>query len=153
MARAFIGIGSNLGDAAASVRAAIARIGAFGEVEAVSSLYRTAPWGRTDQPPFVNAAAALRTRLEPHALLRALKAAEHELGRVPGERWGPRAIDLDILAYEGVRIESEELTIPHPRLEERAFALIPLAEIAAEYALLRDRLGDAELAGVEPLVD
>ncbi len=103
----------------------------------------------TDQPPFVNAALAIETTLEPHALLAACKAIEHELGRRPTFRWGPRAIDLDILAYDGVRVDEPDLTIPHARLSERAFALVPLAEIAAAFAPLRDALPAADLAAVE----
>ena len=103
----------------------------------------------TDQPPFVNAALALATALEPHALLAALKEIERELGRRPSFRWGPRAIDLDILAYDEVRIDEPALTIPHARLAERAFALVPLAEIAPAFAALRDALPAAELAAVE----
>jgi 2-amino-4-hydroxy-6-hydroxymethyldihydropteridine diphosphokinase len=120
-----------------------------GRVGARSSLYRTPAWGVTDQPPFVNAALALATELEPHALLATLKEIERELGRRPTFRWGPRAIDLDILAYEGVRLDEPELTIPHARLAERAFALVPLAEIAPAYLPLRDALPAAELAAVE----
>ena len=145
MARAYIGIGSNLGDSAANVREGIDRLRAYGVLVGVSSIYATVPWGKTDQPSFVNAAVALDTQLEPYALLRALKTAERELGRVEGERWGPRAIDLDILDYEGVVLQDTELTIPHARLAERAFALVPLAEIAPRYAALRDRLDAREL--------
>ncbi|MDE2482965.1 MAG: 2-amino-4-hydroxy-6-hydroxymethyldihydropteridine diphosphokinase [bacterium] len=150
MARAYIGIGSNLGDPPARVRAGIEALRALGEVVAVSSLYRSAPWGRGDQPSFVNAAVVLETALAPHALLRGLKRAERDLGRVAGERWGPREIDLDILDYEGVELHDEDLTIPHRHLAERAFALVPLAQIAPRYAALRDALGATERDAVEP---
>ncbi len=129
MSRAAIGLGANVGDAADAIRAAIAHLEAIGTVVARSSLYATPPWGVTDQPPFVNAAALLETALVPLDLLRALKRIEEGMGRLPSYRWGPRAIDLDILAYEGVLMTTEELTLPHPRLAERAFALVPLAEI------------------------
>jgi 2-amino-4-hydroxy-6-hydroxymethyldihydropteridine diphosphokinase len=129
MSRAAIGLGANIGDASEAIRAAIAHLEAIGTVVARSSLYATPPWGVTEQPPFVNAAALLETTLVPLDLLRALKRIEEGMGRLPTYRWGPRAIDLDILAYEGVEMTTEELTLPHPRLGERAFALVPLAEI------------------------
>jgi len=152
MARAAIGIGANLGDAAATVRAAFAQLAAFGTVLAASRLYRTAPWGETDQPPFVNAAALLETRLAPRELLAALKACEAAAGRTPGARWGPRILDLDILEYEDVRCDEPDLTIPHARLHERAFALVPLAEIDARWSAARDALPPGERAGVVELV-
>jgi len=148
MPRAQIGIGANLGDAQAAVRAAIASLGGLGRVSAVSSLFRTPAWGVTDQPDFINAAATLETELAPHALLARLKAIEAEIGRVPTFRWGPRAIDLDILDYDGVRLDEPGLTIPHARLHERAFALVPLAQIAPAYAPLRDTLPAADVAQV-----
>lgn len=148
MPLAYIGLGANLGDAAANVEAAIERLDGAGRVRARSHLYRTAPWGETAQPEFVNAVAALETELTPHALLAALKAIEGALGRTQTYRWGPRRIDLDILTYDGLHITGPELTIPHPRLAERAFVLIPLAELDAAYAPLRDALPDSALAGV-----
>jgi 2-amino-4-hydroxy-6-hydroxymethyldihydropteridine diphosphokinase len=129
MALARIGLGSNLGDAAANVEAASAALGSLGTVLARSSLYRTKAWGVTEQPDFVNAAALLETDLGPFALLDALKALEMRLGRVESFRWGPRDIDLDILAYDDLVLDEPTLTIPHVRLHERAFALVPLAEI------------------------
>lgn len=92
------------------------------------------------QPDFINAALLLETALLPHELLDALKALELQLGRRPTYRWGPREIDLDILAYDNLRLHDERLTLPHPRLLERAFALIPLAEIEEQYVVLRDAL-------------
>lgn len=138
--RAYVGIGSNLGDPEANVRDAIAALGELGAVERTSSLYRTKAWGKTDQPDFVNAVALLETGMSPRALLTALKAIETSLGRVPSERWGPRAIDLDILTFDDLRIEEEGLSIPHPRMAERAFVLVPLAEIDGSFATMRDRL-------------
>jgi len=132
-----------------TLRSARERIGKLGVVSRTSALYRTPAWGVTDQPDFINAALALETELEPYALLAALKAIEQELGRVATFRWGPRAIDLDILAYEGVELHDPELTIPHARLDERAFALIPLAEIEPSYAAARDALALEERAAVE----
>lgn len=133
MLRAAIGIGSNLGDPSRNVRAAFSALSCAGHVVAHSSLYRTKPWGRGDQPEFCNAVALLDTELEPRALLDALKALEGELGREPGERWGPRVIDLDILLYGDRRVDEPGLHIPHPRLFERGFALIPLAELDPRY--------------------
>jgi 2-amino-4-hydroxy-6-hydroxymethyldihydropteridine diphosphokinase len=151
MARTAIGIGSNAGDPAATVQRAFARLGELGTVVARSALYRTAPWGVGNQAPFVNAAVLLETSLEPRALLTELKRIEVEEGRVETFRWGPRVLDLDILAYDGVRLDGPELTVPHPRLHERAFALVPLAEIDPRYAGLRDALPPGERAGVVEL--
>jgi 2-amino-4-hydroxy-6-hydroxymethyldihydropteridine diphosphokinase len=148
---AAIGIGSNLGDAAANVRRAFDRLTELGTVLARSSLYRTQPWGVTEQGPFVNAAALLETELTPRALLTALKTIEAEEGRVTTFRWGPRVLDLDILTYAGRRIDEPDLTIPHPRLHERAFALIPLAAIDPLFAAQRDALPPGERAGVVEL--
>jgi 2-amino-4-hydroxy-6-hydroxymethyldihydropteridine diphosphokinase len=148
---AAIGIGSNEGDAEANVRRAFERLAETGTVLARSSLYRTAPWSVTDQAPFVNAAALVDTALDPRALLAALKRIETDAGRVATFRWGPRVLDLDILAYDDARVAGPELTIPHARLRERAFALVPLAEIDARYAELRDALPPGERAGVVEL--
>ena len=148
---AAIGIGSNSGDAEANVRRAFELLAATGTVLARSSLYHTAPWGVTAQPPFVNAAALVDTVLDPHALLAMLKRIEAEAGRVATFRWGPRVLDLDILAYGDARLAGDGLTIPHPRLNERAFALVPLAEIDPRYAALRDALPPGERAGVVEL--
>ena len=109
------------------------------ELAAVSRFYRTAPWGKIDQDWFVNACALGRTRLEPEALLERIKALEVELGRAPAERWGPRVIDIDLIAYGDVTLKTERLTLPHPELFNRAFVLVPLAEIAPD---LVDRRGE-----------
>jgi 2-amino-4-hydroxy-6-hydroxymethyldihydropteridine diphosphokinase len=147
--RALLGLGANLGDPVATLNEAKVRLGRIGRVTAASALYRTPPWGVLEQPPFVNAALALDTELDPDALLAALKALERDLGRVAAERWGPRAIDLDILDVDGVRRSDPDLTIPHPRLFERAFALVPLAEIEPAFAAARDALPPDDLAAVE----
>jgi 2-amino-4-hydroxy-6-hydroxymethyldihydropteridine diphosphokinase len=147
--RALLGLGANLGDPVATLNEAKARLANLGVVTAASALYRTPPWGVADQPPFVNAALALETQLDPEALLAALKTLERELGRVASVRWGPRAIDLDILDVDGVRRDDPHLTIPHARLFERAFALVPLAEIEPSFAAARDALPAADLAAVE----
>ena len=146
--RAYVGVGANLGDPAANGGRALDLLGELGTVAARSSLYRTKPWGKEDQPWFVNAVALLETALEPPALLERLRALERRLGRVPGERWGPRIIDLDLLAYDDMESGDETLRLPHPHLSERAFVLVPLAEIDERYAVLRDRLEARELAGV-----
>jgi len=143
--RAYIGIGSNLGDPEKNVRDAIAALGELGAVERMSSLYRTKAWGKSDQPDFINAVALIETGLNPRSLLIALKAIEVELGRIPSERWGPRAIDLDILTFDDLRVEEEGLTIPHASMDERAFVLVPLAEIDPSFAPLRDALPVGEI--------
>jgi 2-amino-4-hydroxy-6-hydroxymethyldihydropteridine diphosphokinase len=127
-----IGLGGNLGDPAKSIEAALKMIGQNQDcrIEAVSSLWRTPPWGKTDQPDFINACARISTRLEPRAFLELCLYTEKALKRVRKERWGPRSIDIDILFFGDRKIEEEGLVIPHPRIAERAFVLVPLAEIA-----------------------
>jgi len=128
----YLGLGSNLGNRQANLRDALRGLWRMGRVEAMSSLYETEPVGGPEQPPFLNAACRFETGLEPRPLLRFLQGLEHELGRRPGgERWGPRAIDLDILLYEDRLLDEGDLVVPHPRLAERPFVLVPLAEIAA----------------------
>ena len=134
MVRAVIGLGANLGDPAAQLRTAIAAIGRIADtrVLAVSSFYRTAPVGYLAQPEFVNAAVTVETTLAPRALLDALQAIEAAAGRERRFKDAPRTLDLDILLY-GDRVAHEPgLSIPHPRLHERAFALAPLVEIAPD---------------------
>ena len=133
MSSVYLGLGSNLGNREANLRAALRGLWRMGRVEAVSSLYETEPVGGPPQPPYLNAACRFETGLEPRPLLRFLQSLEHELGRRPGgERWGPRPIDLDILLYEDRLVDEEGLAVPHPRLAERPFVLVPLAEIAAD---------------------
>jgi 2-amino-4-hydroxy-6-hydroxymethyldihydropteridine diphosphokinase len=148
----YIGIGSNLNDPAAQVRAALDTLRGLGEVRAVSSLYLTEPWGVEDQPKFVNAVAALQTILRPTDLLLALKSAEAQLGRdLGGTRWGPRVIDFDILTYGNETVNDPDLVIPHPHMKERAFVLVPLAEIDEHFASMRDALSPEQLASIERL--
>ena len=128
----YLALGSNLGDRRAHLAAAAARLAPSVIVERVSSLYETEPAYLLDQPRFLNAALRGRTTLEPAALLALLKRIERELGREAGVRFGPRVIDLDILLYGDRSIASEALTIPHPRMAERPFVLVPLAEIAPD---------------------
>ena len=136
---AWLSLGSNLGNRASHLAAAVGALDHAPEleVEAVSSLYETPPWGDTDQGPFLNAAVAIRTRLEPHALLDHVKAIEAALGRAPTRRWGPRAIDIDIVHMAGVTLSDDRLTLPHPHWGARAFVLEPLAEIAPELVIDR----------------
>jgi 2-amino-4-hydroxy-6-hydroxymethyldihydropteridine diphosphokinase len=129
---AYIGIGSNLDDPEQQVRAAIDALQRLPRSTFVgaSRLYRSAPWGNAEQPAFVNAAAAISTELAPRELLDALLAIERAHGRVrDGERWGPRVIDLDILVYGDARIDEPGLHVPHRHLAERAFVLLPLADL------------------------
>jgi 2-amino-4-hydroxy-6-hydroxymethyldihydropteridine diphosphokinase len=130
MRNVYLGLGSNLGDRDANLRAAIGKLAEFLHVVRVSSVYETEPLLVEDQPLFHNIACAGQTSLDPFSLLSALKRIERELGRVPGPRYGPRVIDIDILLLDDVVLTSPELTIPHPAMLERAFALIPLVEIA-----------------------
>jgi 2-amino-4-hydroxy-6-hydroxymethyldihydropteridine diphosphokinase len=146
--RAYVGIGTNLGDRLANVDRALAQLGALGTIRRQSSLYRTQPWGNREQPWFLNAVVALETRLRPRALLDRLRALEVGMGRTHGERWGPRIIDLDLLLYDDLEIATPELRIPHPHLHERAFVLVPLTEIDDRFKTLRDALRASELAGV-----
>lgn len=139
--RAFLGLGGNIGDPRAAMAAALAGLDSDPAIEVVrvSSLYRTPPWGRTDQPEFLNAVAELATSLAPRALLDRCLAAEAALKRVRSERWGPRVIDLDILLYGNETVRETGLDIPHPRMAERAFVLAPLSEIAPEVDVLGTR--------------
>jgi 2-amino-4-hydroxy-6-hydroxymethyldihydropteridine diphosphokinase len=131
MATVYLGLGTNLGDRFANLKAAVSALSDVGKVEALSRVFETAPLYVTDQPAFLNMAARATTELSPLDLLRRLKGIEQELGRVEGLRYGPRLIDLDILLYDAAVSETAELTIPHPRLPERHFALAPLADLAA----------------------
>jgi 2-amino-4-hydroxy-6-hydroxymethyldihydropteridine diphosphokinase len=129
---AYIGIGSNLDNPESQVRAALDALAHLprSTFQRASRLFRTAPWGKPDQPAFVNAAAAVSTQLSPRELLDALLAIERARGRErDGTRWGPRLIDLDILLYGDARIDETGLHVPHPHLAERAFALLPLADL------------------------
>jgi 2-amino-4-hydroxy-6-hydroxymethyldihydropteridine diphosphokinase len=130
--RAYVGVGANLGDREATIRTALA---ALPGVVAVSALRETEPVGVVDQPPFLNGAAALETQLSARELLDLLLAVERELGRARGERWGPRTIDLDLLLFGGETIDEPGLTVPHPRLHERRFALEPLVDLDPELAI------------------
>ncbi|MGD6399127.1 2-amino-4-hydroxy-6-hydroxymethyldihydropteridine diphosphokinase [Xanthomonas citri pv. citri] len=160
MQTAFVGLGANLGPAEASVRAAIAALGAVPQTTliAASRLYRTPAWGREDQPDFINAVAQLRTELAPLPLLEALLGIEQAFGRErrTGERWGPRTLDLDLLLYADQVIDLPQLQVPHPHLHARAFALLPLSELAPEaiipgHGTVRRALHAIDTCGLEPI--
>lgn len=127
-----VGLGSNIGDKPANIRKALALLEARGvaALTTVSSIYRTAPWGYLEQESFANACALARTSLDPAALLAAVKGIEADMGREETIRWGPRLIDIDILFYGDAPLATEDLVLPHKELFNRAFVLVPLAEIA-----------------------
>jgi 2-amino-4-hydroxy-6-hydroxymethyldihydropteridine diphosphokinase len=145
VSRAYIALGSNLGDRHAIVSQALTRLAEHGRVVATSSFYETEPHGQLDQPTFINAACVLDTEETPERLLIAMHGIERTFGRDRSResRWGPRALDLDLLLYDDLVERSETLTLPHPRLHERPFVLVPLAEIAATalHPTLRKTIG------------
>jgi 2-amino-4-hydroxy-6-hydroxymethyldihydropteridine diphosphokinase len=145
---AYVGLGSNLGDRAVNLERAREALRENGTIVRTSALYRTKPWGRRDQPDFFNAVVSLETCLSPHELLDALRAIEMRLGRAPTERWGPRTIDLDLLLFDDLSVSEANLSLPHERLAERAFVLVPLAELDDRFAAMRDALDSSELGGV-----
>src|SRR5690348_92793 len=155
MAEALIALGGNVGDARATLRKAIDLFCDGKEVRLLrrSGDYRTPPWGEENQPPFVNLCIAVETGLTPQALLARAQEVERRLGRVreKDRRWGPRTVDLDILTYDDVKLEEPSLTLPHPRLLERAFVLVPLAEIAPDRVIgglpVRDALARIDSTG------
>ncbi len=155
--KAFIGLGSNLGDREASLRQALEHLAQAPETVVVraSSLYDTEPVGVEDQPHFLNAVAQLETQLTPRQLLWNLMLIERRLGRVRAQRWGPRTIDLDLLLYEDAIIEDDDFQVPHPELSKRSFVLVPLVEL--EPLLVHPVTGETMLAllqrlGARPLV-
>jgi 2-amino-4-hydroxy-6-hydroxymethyldihydropteridine diphosphokinase len=159
VAEALLGLGGNVGDVRATLDEAVRRFadGTAVELIARSSDYRTAPWGVTDQPPFINCAISVETALPPRALLDRALSVERELGRDRSRerRWGPRAIDIDLLAYDDLALNEPDLILPHPRLFERAFVLVPLAEIVPDLVVAGRRIGAAaaatDAAGIERL--
>ncbi|MFQ5945447.1 MAG: 2-amino-4-hydroxy-6-hydroxymethyldihydropteridine diphosphokinase [Anaerolineae bacterium] len=139
MAIVCLSLGSNQGDRAAHLEGALQALDGLGTRTRTSRVYETEPVEVPDQPWFLNLVCEIETELAPHELLRAVKAIERRRGRRPGDRFGPRPIDIDILSYEGIVLEDPELILPHPRLAARAFVLVPLAEIAADW--MHPRLG------------
>lgn len=149
----YLSLGSNVGDRAGNLRAAIDALAADMQVTAISSLYETDPVGVLDQPSFYNLALAVQTDLAPEALLGRLKRIERAVGRRPTFRWGPRVIDIDIVLYGDVVLETPDLVIPHREMANRAFVLVPLTEVAPhvmhpvlrmEIGELRDRVAGSE---------
>jgi 2-amino-4-hydroxy-6-hydroxymethyldihydropteridine diphosphokinase len=150
MGKALLGLGGNVGDVRATLDEAVALFadGKTVTLTARSSDYLTPPWGVEDQPPFINLAIAVETTLSPRDLLTRALNVERALGRdrTFAERWGPRPVDIDLLAYDDLSIDEPGLTLPHPRLFERAFVLVPLAEIAPDRLIAGKRIGDARAA-------
>jgi 2-amino-4-hydroxy-6-hydroxymethyldihydropteridine diphosphokinase len=161
MPRALIALGGNVGDVRATFKKAISHICGMAQATllARSSDYATPPWGETQQERFINACIEIDTNLDPHALLFALQKIEAKFGRdrAREKRWGPRTLDLDLIAYDDVSIARPELTLPHPRLFERAFVLVPLAEIAPERVIaghsVQSALAALSTQGIERLPD
>ena len=157
---AFVGLGGNLGDAAATLRSAVHALAGLPETRLLqaSSLYRTPAWGLEQQPDFINGAAMLETRLPARRLLEALLAVERDFGREreAASRWGPRTLDLDLLLYGESVIAEPGLQVPHPHLHKRAFALVPLLEIAPDILIpeqgrARDALSRLDISAIESL--
>lgn len=159
MPTAYLALGANLGDRPRALAAALAALGrAPGcKVDALSAVYETRPVGVADQPDFLNCAARLATTLAPLDLLDLCLSVEQRLGRVRRERWGPRAIDLDLLAYDDLVLAGERLALPHPRLHERAFVLAPLAELAPALLIggrtVLQHLARADRSGIRRLAE
>lgn len=159
MSEALLALGGNVGDSRTILARAIALLcdGEAVWLVARSAAYRTPPWGDPDQPPFINLCIAVETTLSPLALLARAHQVERALGRdrTRERRWGPRTADIDILAYDDLTLDTPELTLPHPRLFERAFVLVPLAEIAPDRVVAGRRIGEAAAAidgsGIERL--
>jgi 2-amino-4-hydroxy-6-hydroxymethyldihydropteridine diphosphokinase len=154
---AFLGLGSNMGDKAGNIARAIAMLTEARDIRLVcrSRDYRSAPWGKTDQDWFVNACIGIVTELTPEELLRRCQEIEHRLGRVREERWGARVIDVDLLAFRDMVASDPALTLPHPLVTERAFVLVPLAEIAPDLMIkgtpVREWAAAADRTGLEPV--
>mgnify|MGYP001036458505 CR=1 FL=1 len=154
--RASLGLGGNIGDPVRAMAEALQALDAREDcrVTAVSRLYRTPPWGKTDQDWFFNACALVETTLAPEPLLDTCLSIERDMKRERKERWGPRTIDIDVLTYEGVTQSAARLELPHPRMTTRGFVLMPLADVAPDLAVegrsVASWLADADVAGIEP---
>ena len=152
---AALALGGNLGDVTGAFAAALAALAADPRIATKlrSSIYRTPPWGKTDQPPFLNMAVVVETFLSPRELLDFCLSIEQTLGRERHELWGPRTLDIDVLTYGGAKIDEPGLTLPHPRIAERGFVLVPLAEIAPDLVIgdasVSELLVQADARGIE----
>jgi 2-amino-4-hydroxy-6-hydroxymethyldihydropteridine diphosphokinase len=159
MSEALVALGGNVGDVRRTLSQAITQFcdGVAVTLLARSADYKTPPWGDENQPPFVNCAIAVSTSLSPHELLKRGQATERAFGRdrANERRWGPRTLDVDLIAYDDVTLDDPDLTLPHPRLFERAFVLVPLAEIAPDRVIasirVRDALAKLDQTGIEKL--
>lgn len=155
----FLALGTNLGDRMAHLRAALDSLPPDVQIAKRSPVYETPAWGYEDQGPFLNMVIEGQTQLEPEALLARLKQLETELGRTPSFHWGPRVIDMDILFYDQLVLGTPHLTIPHPRLQERAFVLVPLADLAPEWKhpvlgrTVRELLSEVDTSGIQRFQD
>jgi len=158
--RAYVGIGANVGDVETTIAEAMWQLDSMPQtsIRSQSRLYRTPPWGNTDQPPFVNAVVELQTRLTPRVLLDQLLDIEIRFGRdrSEGEKWGPRELDLDLLIFGNEQLDEPGLHVPHPHLHERAFVLVPLAEIAPKLDIagvgrVADLVAAVDTSGIEPI--
>ncbi|MCU6710778.1 2-amino-4-hydroxy-6-hydroxymethyldihydropteridine diphosphokinase [Paenibacillus sp. J5C_2022] len=148
---AYIALGSNMGDRESLLKEAIRRLHAQPgiTVNRVSGMYETDPVGYTEQPPFLNMVVAVAADLTPVELLRTGLRIEQELGRIRHERWGPRTIDLDLLLYDNVRMDQEELTLPHPRMMERSFVLVPLHDVLHAAHPLHEQVATSSVAALQ----
>lgn len=150
----YLGLGTNLGDRLDNLQSAVAALPPQVVPGDCSPVYETLPWGFEDQPAFLNQVLRAHTRLQPQELLRHLKGVEEQMGRQPNIKYGPRIIDLDILFYDRLVLETENLTIPHPHLDERAFVLVPLTDLAPGFRhpvldkTIRQLLADIDATGV-----
>jgi 2-amino-4-hydroxy-6-hydroxymethyldihydropteridine diphosphokinase len=159
MPEALIALGGNVGDVRDTLREALAMLDRGPDVKVVrrSPSYLTPAWGVKDQPPFINCCAVIDTALSPHDLLKRVQEVERAFGRdrANERRWGPRKLDIDIIAYDDVTMNDADLTLPHPRLFERAFVLVPLADIAADRVIagvsVKDALAKVDATGIERL--
>ena len=155
---AIVALGSNIGDKIENVEKAVSLLTQGDDVQLTSRsrIYKTPPWGNTDQDWFVNACIGVKTSLDPHELLQRCLAVEERMGRRRTEKWGPRIIDLDVLVYGDVELADENLTLPHPHITKRAFVLAPMSDIAPEMKLdgrsISDWLSEHSMEGIEPFL-
>ena len=153
MATAYLGLGSNLGERDEHLHNAVGLLGDSLKLIHISSVYETEPWGYVDQPPFLNLVCEVGTDQTAHQVLRTAKEVERQVGRSPTHRYGPRVLDIDLLLYGDQVISTESLTVPHPGMAERAFVLVPLAEIASTQVHPVIGLSVGELLAQAPGID